>query len=132
MGARIAENFFVETLFSSLTLREMNRDGNYITLFGSLGNPNKFYPTYGQIEKFCRLHRDSLRQEDYLTLFLFKVKGEWFVVLVGVGGGGLEAVVGLFGSSGVRRASYRHRLVVQQQTVWFLVCSSLIPGCLFF
>ncbi|MEY3784342.1 MAG: hypothetical protein RLZZ230_664 [Candidatus Parcubacteria bacterium] len=106
-----------DTTETAVDVHEMSRDGNYKTLFGSLGDPRKLCLTQGQIEEFCRSHRDSLRQEGYGTFFLFEVKGELFVADVSVGGGELEARVGRFGYDNVWVADDRHRLVVQKQTV---------------
>jgi hypothetical protein len=106
----------IDTAETKVDVHEMSRDGNYKTLFGSLGDPRKLCLTQGQIEKFCHSHRDSLRQEGYGTFFLFEVKGELFVALVSVGGGELEAVVDRFDYDVVWGAGRRHRLVVKQQT----------------
>lgn len=106
-----------DTSGTKVDVHEMVRDGNYKTLFGSLGDPRKLCLTQGQIEEFCRSHRDSLRQECYGTFFLFEVKDELFVAHVRVDGGELEAFVRRFAYSYVWRAVNRHRLVVKQQTV---------------
>ena len=115
----------IDTVETKVDVHEMTRNGNFQTLFGSLGDPHKLCLTQGQIEEFCRSHRNSLRQEGYGTFFLFEVKGELFVALVRVvvGGlvrvvvGGLGADLNRFGYDYVWRAYDRRRLVVQQQTV---------------
>lgn len=102
---------------TKVDVHEMTRDGNCKTLFGSLGDPHKLVLTQGQIEEFCRSHRDSLRQEGYGTFFLFEVNGELFVAFVVVIGGRLRAGVDRFDDDYVWVADRRHRLVVKQQTV---------------
>jgi hypothetical protein len=106
-----------DTAETKVDVHEMSRDGNYQTLFGSLGDPRKLCLTQGQIEEFCHSHRDSLRQEGYSTFFLFEVKGEPFVAHVYVVNGRLEAHVSRFDYDSVWDAGTRHRLVVKQQTV---------------
>ncbi len=107
----------IDTAETKVDVHEMSRDGNYRTLFGSLGDPRKLCLTQGQIEEFCRSHLDSLRQEGYGTFFLFEVKGDLFVADVFVGDGELKAYVDRFDNDLVWNAAYRHRLVVKQQTV---------------
>jgi hypothetical protein len=106
-----------DTPETAVDVHEMTRDGSYQTLFGELGDPHKLCLTQGQIEEFCRLHRDSLRQKGYGTFFLFEVKGELFVAHVSAGGGRLKAFVDRFDDDSVWDAVLRHRLVVKQQTV---------------
>jgi hypothetical protein len=108
----------IDTAETEVDVHEMIRDGNYKTLFGSLGDPRKLCLTQGQIEEFCHSHRDSLRQEGYGTFFLFEVKGEPFVAHVRVDGGRLEARVSRFAYAYAYAwyAGHRHRLVVKQQT----------------
>lgn len=105
-----------DTPETAVDVHEMTRDGNYKTLFGSLGDPRKLCLTQGQIEEFCHSNRDSLRQEGCGTSFLFEVKGELFVARVHVAGGKLEASVNRFDYGYVWDADGRHRVVVQQQT----------------
>ncbi len=110
----------IDTAETKVDVHEMARDGNYQTLFGALGDPLKLCLTQGQIEEFCRSHRDSLRQEGYGTFFLFEVKGELFVARVLVDDGRLVAIVDRFDRVDrdyVWGSGYRHRLVVKQQTV---------------
>ena len=106
-----------DTPETAVDVHEMSLDGNHQTLFGSLGDPRKLCLTQGQIEEFCCSHRDSLRQEGYGTFFLFEVNDELFVARVRVGDGGLGADVDSFGLDRVWRSAYRHRVVVQQQTI---------------
>jgi hypothetical protein len=46
----------IDTDETKVDVHEMTRDGNYKTLFGSLGDPRKLCLTQGQIEEFCRSH----------------------------------------------------------------------------
>jgi len=105
-----------DTAETKVDVHEMTRNGNFQTLFGSHGDPSKLCLTQGQIEEFCRSHRDSLRQEGYGTFFLFEVKGELFVASVFVVDGELRARVRRFAYAYVWDADFRLRLVVQQQT----------------
>lgn len=106
-----------DTTETKVDVHEMTRNGNFQTLFCSLGDPRKLCLTQGQIEEFCHSHRDSLRQEGYGTFFLFEVKGELFVAYVFVDVGKLRARVHRFGNGYVLDADFCHRLVVRQRTV---------------
>lgn len=106
-----------DTAEAVVDVYEMTRDGNYRTLFGSLGDPRMLCLSQGQIVEFCRSHRHSLRQEGDGTFFLFEVNGELFVATVGVDGGALDASVSGFEHGYVWGAGARRRLVVQQRTV---------------
>ncbi len=106
-----------DTEKTAVDVYEMTHDGNYQTLFSSLGDPHKFCLTQGQIKEFCRSHRDLLRQEGYGTFFLFEVNDELFVAYVDVSAGKLKVYVDRFDYGYVWRADSRHRLVVKQQTV---------------
>lgn len=105
-----------ETDAAAVDVYEIARDGNFQTLFGSLGDPRKLCLTQGQIVEFCRSHRDSLRQEGYGTFFLFEVKDDLFVADVDVDGDGLLSNVDRFDHDYGWGADYRHRLAVKQQT----------------
>jgi len=96
---------------------EIIRDGSYGTFFASLGDPHKLVLTQGQIEEFCRSHRDSLWQEGLAACFLFEVRGMLFVASVGESEDG-ELTVKLddFNHDFFWLASFDHlRLVVKQQ-----------------
>lgn len=109
--------FGQDTVETTVDIHEMSKDGNYRTLFGSFGRDlHSLVMTQGQIKEFARTHRHLLRQDGYATFFLFEVKGELFVALVIVSGGGLGVHVHRFGDGHVWIAVSLHRVVVPQLT----------------
>jgi hypothetical protein len=100
---------------NAVDVHEVNRDGTFAQLWGSLGDPQSLCLTQGQIVEFCRSNRDQLRQGGCATLFLFMAKGELFVAYVDVRDVRLKAYVRRFGLDYVWVAEYRHRVVVPQQ-----------------
>lgn len=106
-----------DTTETKVSVYEMTRNGNFQTLFGSLGDPRKLCLTWEQIVEFCRSYRFYLRQEDHAVFFLFEVNDEMFVVYVLGDADDLWLRVYRFDFAHVWSAGNRHQLVVQQQTV---------------
>jgi hypothetical protein len=110
----------IDTKESPVDIYEMKKNGDYRTLFGSLGAElNSLCFQQGQIKEFCRTKRHLLRQDGYATFFLFKVGEELFVAHALVGGRKLKAYVDRFVNDDAWYADavLRHRLVVPQQTL---------------
>ena len=106
-----------DTTPATALVYEMMRDGDFNTLFSSLGDDWQHHlPTQGQIVAFSREHRDRLRQNGQGTLFPFQVEGQYepFVAGVVVGAGRLDAVCHRLGLGHVWSAVCRHRVVVLQ------------------
>lgn len=94
---------------------EVINNGTFKQIFESLGeNLDKLCLTQSQIIKFVRNHKRWLQTEDYGTFFLFKKKGEYFVVRVGLGGNGWRVLFCIFNSDHVWGAGYQYRLVIPQ------------------
>ncbi|OGG80990.1 hypothetical protein A3I99_01495 [Candidatus Kaiserbacteria bacterium RIFCSPLOWO2_02_FULL_45_11b] len=104
-----------DTAAQTVSVHEMNRDGTFAQIFGSLGDPQSLCLTQGQIVEFCRSNRDQLRQGGYATFFLFVAKGELSVARVHVFDDQLKVYVRLFGDGHVWGAVCRRRVVVLQQ-----------------
>ena len=100
---------------SPAKIYEQQQNATFCQMFGSLGNINDLCLEQGQIIAFCRKHRDKLRQKNWSTFFLFKNKGETFVVLVCLGDGNLEARIRRFFDDDYFWLAWgRRRLVVPQ------------------
>ncbi len=67
------------TIETSVTVREMIKDGNFKTIFGELGDISRLCLTQGQIIDFVRLHKKCLRKGGSGTFFLFRKDDEFFV-----------------------------------------------------
>jgi len=94
---------------------EMTKDGNFLSLFSSLGEG--WYlrqTTQGQIVSFCTLHPEVLRQDGYGTLFPFQVGEETFVANVRLVTGRLLVFVFRLGYDHVWDTADRTRVVVLQ------------------
>ena len=71
------------TLDTPVQVYEMTEDGNFKTIFGSLGRDlNKLCLTQEQIIAFVQDYKNWLRTEGDATFFLFKVGNEFFVARV--------------------------------------------------
>ena len=65
---------------TSVEVYERVKDGDFKTIFGSLGrNLDELCLTQEQIIAFVRDHEKWLRTDGYTTFFLLKVGGEFFV-----------------------------------------------------
>ncbi|MDP2944204.1 MAG: hypothetical protein Q8N57_01360 [bacterium] len=96
-------------------VHEMVKDATFAQMFGSLGTDlDKLCFTQHQIKNFCKKHPNWLRADGYATFFLFKVKDQYSVAGVGVGGGGLFVNVHRLELGLVWNAEYLHRVVVPQ------------------
>lgn len=104
-----------DTPETAVSVYEMKKDGDYRTLFGSLGDPRSLCHTQAQIVMFCLTRRHLLRQDGHATFFLFEVNGELFVACVSVDDGQLRVFVSRFGFDYVWDAGAHRRLVVPQQ-----------------
>ncbi|MFP4514840.1 MAG: hypothetical protein ACLFNO_02435 [Parcubacteria group bacterium] len=94
---------------------EMVKDATYSQMFNSLPSDlDSLCLTQNQIIRFCEKHPSHLRQDGYITLFLFKESAEYFVTRVAVGSGGLGVGLDRFGSTVVWSAEFRYRLIVPQ------------------
>lgn len=91
------------------------KDGDFSTLFGSLGNPDDLVVTQGQAIDFCENNRDKLPQGGYGAFFLIEDEnGEKFVACVDVNDSDLGVDIFWFEGDDVWRGEHRHRLVVPQ------------------
>lgn len=103
------------TVETAVQVYEMVKDATFVQMFSSLGvDLDKLCLSQHQIEKFCREYRDWLRTDGYATLFLFKVRDQFFVACVRVGSGSLRVSAGRFEDDDVWFAVRRHRVVVPQ------------------
>jgi len=94
---------------------EIIQDANFSQIFNSLNSDlDKLVLTQAQIIGFCEKHPNWLRQEEYATLFLIKVNGEYFVVNVRVYSDGLNICASRFEYDDVWNAKYLHRVVIPQ------------------
>lgn len=106
-----------DTAPATALIYEMKDDGNFRSLFSSLGEGwRSRQPTQGQIVAFCREHPDKLRQDGYGTFFPFQVEGqsEPFVAFAGLGAGRLRVGVYRLAYANVWSAGNLHRMVVLQ------------------
>jgi len=60
------------TKAQQVAVHEMQQDARFAEMFVSLGDLDALCLTQSQIIRFCRDHRDKLRQSGYATFFLFK------------------------------------------------------------
>ena len=97
---------------TTVAVHEMVEDGNYQTLFVSLGKAGEQEYEQSQIVAFCRVHPDKLRKDGYGTFF--RLKGG-FVAGVDVDDDGrLRVYVRPFSNDFVWYARFAHRLVAPQ------------------
>ncbi|MBI2065717.1 MAG: hypothetical protein HYT68_01470 [Candidatus Zambryskibacteria bacterium] len=103
------------TAETEIAIYEMVKDGTFAQLYGNFGeNLDRLCLTQAQIRVFARDHRNWLRADGWVTFFLFKVNGEFFVALVRVRARGLLVHVSRFSDDDVWTASLRPRIVVPQ------------------
>ncbi len=97
---------------------ELERDGTFPQMFGSLSpDLNRLCLTPAQIRGFARKYRDWLLTDGYVTLFLYKSHGQFFVVVVSPYiDRRLDARVSRFGSDRVWFAGGCCHVVVPQLT----------------
>lgn len=112
----------------TLEVREMTSDSNYKDMFSELGDLDVVALTQGQIIAFCKEHKESLRQDGWATLFLFKNGSEFFVADVDVQSDGLNVHVYRFGNDSVWAAELSHRMVVPQLITSNLKSETLISS----
>jgi len=73
---------------------EVIKDGTFIQTFGGFGeNLDRLCLTQNQIKLFVKDHSKWLLKNGYGTFFLFKEKGEYFVIGVYLGDGGFRAIM---------------------------------------
>jgi hypothetical protein len=107
----------IATYETLLDVYEMANDATFVQMFSELNSDlDKLAMTQAQIIRFCEKHPTWLRQEGYPTFFLIKVNGEYFVVCVSMGSGGLDVHVYRLedDSVSVWGAEHRHRVVAPQ------------------
>lgn len=103
---------------TAIEVHELVKDGKFVQFFNSVCDDlDKLCFTQAQIKSFCVKYRSWLRTNGYTTFFLFKSKGEYFVVGVGFRGDGVLGVdVGRFEGGSVWRAENCHRVVIPRLT----------------
>jgi hypothetical protein len=91
---------------------EMIKNGTFAQIFGGFGeNLDRLCLTQSQIIFFVKNHSKWLRTDGYVTFFLFKENGEFFVARVGWCGGGLKVFASRLSLDSVWRAGPRRCLV---------------------
>ena len=94
---------------------EMAKNANYSQIFGSLNDDlDKLCLTQHQIAEFCAKNQKYLRGNGWVTFFLFKVDGKYYVAYVVVLSDGLRVDVRRFEDGNVGTAERAHRVVVPQ------------------
>lgn len=94
---------------------EMVEDGDFETIFDSLGRREDLCLTQEQIIAFAEDHKDWLRKEGYATFFLFKENRKFFVAIVNLASGERpRALAHRFSSAFVWDGGNRLRVVVPQ------------------
>jgi len=103
-------------LETPVDVHEMVQDGDFKTIFGSLGREmDDLCLTQEQVIAFVEDHEDWLRKECFATFFLFKVEGKFFVARVSLDAGeGPDVSVGRFSNDSGWYGDNHHRMVVPQ------------------
>ncbi len=96
-------------------VHEQVKDATFGQMFTSLSsNLDKLVLMQAQVIEFCQKHASWLQQNDYSTLFLLKVAGEFFVAGVCVESDGLGVHVVRFDDNNLWGGGRRFRLVFPQ------------------
>ena len=105
----------VDIVPATALIYEMKKDGNFLSLFSSLGEGwRSRQPTQSQIVTFCQKYPDKLRQDGYGTFFPFQVGEEKFVARVYLDASRLGVVVFRLDRDRVWYADHPRRVVVLQ------------------
>ena len=99
-----------------LAVFELVINVDYRTMFGELSNDlDKLCLTQAQVIEFVKSYPDQLKQDGYVTFFMFKKDSKYFVAHVDFHSYGCRQVyVRRFEDAYVWNAGRRHRLVVPQ------------------
>lgn len=115
-----------DTKKTQLEVYEMTTDATFSQIFTQ---PDKMTLTQGQIIKFCKNHKSVLKQDNYGTLFLFKVGEEFFVACVYVySDDRLSVYVYRLSFGNVWYAGDGRRVVLPQLTTKYLEIDTLTPS----
>lgn len=98
-----------------IDVHEITEDGTYIQIFGAITpDLEKIVMSQNQVVRFCEKHPTWLQQEEYLTFFLIKENGEYFVVCVRVDSDGLRVGVTRLKYDCIWNSEHHYRVVTPQ------------------